>query len=126
MNIVAREEKKYLINIDAFRTKSHFLDGMLLQDEHNGTDGYIIGSLYFDTVYDNDFFEKLDGIETRRKDCIYRCVCLFVHNDYLSFLKYRFIYKITSTPTSGNAAEIKSPARIPTCSALICSTCAKS
>ncbi|MBQ8003372.1 MAG: polyphosphate polymerase domain-containing protein [Clostridia bacterium] len=39
----------------------------MLQDVHNGTDGYIIRSLYFDTVYDTDYFEKLDGVETRRK-----------------------------------------------------------
>ena len=67
MNVVTREEKKFLIDIGEFRTKSHYLDMLMLQDEHNGTDGYIIRSLYFDTVYDDDFFEKLDGLETRRK-----------------------------------------------------------
>lgn len=67
MNVVTREEKKFLISIEEFRTKSHYLDSLLIQDEHNGTDGYIIRSLYFDSVYDDDFFEKLDGVETRRK-----------------------------------------------------------
>lgn len=67
MNAVTREEKKFLISLEEFRNKSHYLDGLLLQDEHNGTDGYIIRSLYFDTIYDDDFFEKLEGIETRRK-----------------------------------------------------------
>ena len=67
MNVVTREEKKFLISLEEFRKKSHYLDGLLLQDEHNGTDGYIIRSLYFDTVYDDDFFEKLEGVETRRK-----------------------------------------------------------
>ena len=67
MNVVTREEKKFLINIDEFRTKSHYLDMLMIQDEHNGTDGYIIRSLYFDTIYDDDFFEKLEGVETRRK-----------------------------------------------------------
>ncbi len=67
MNIVMREEKKFLISLEEFRNKSHYLDGLMIQDEHNGIDGYIIRSLYFDTVYDDDFFEKLDGIETRRK-----------------------------------------------------------
>ena len=61
MNVVTREEKKFLINIDEFRSKSHYLDMLMIQDEHNGTDGYIIRSLYFDTVYDDDFFEKLEG-----------------------------------------------------------------
>lgn len=67
MNTVMREEKKFLISLEEFRSKSHYLDGLLLQDEHNGIDGYIIRSLYFDTVYDDDFFEKLEGVETRRK-----------------------------------------------------------
>lgn len=67
MNVVMREEKKFLISLEEFRNKSHYLDGLMIQDEHNGIDGYIIRSLYFDTVYDDDFFEKLDGVETRRK-----------------------------------------------------------
>lgn len=67
MNVVTREEKKFLINIDEFRSKAHYLDMLMIQDEHNGTDGYIIRSLYFDTIYDDDFFEKLEGVETRRK-----------------------------------------------------------
>ena len=59
--------KKFLINIQEFRDKSHQLDKVLIQDAHNGTNGYMIRSLYFDTIYDDDFFEKLEGIETRRK-----------------------------------------------------------
>ena len=67
MNVVMREEKKFLISLDEFRNKSHYLDSLMIQDEHNGTHGYVIRSLYFDTVYDDDYFEKLDGVETRRK-----------------------------------------------------------
>ena len=67
MNVVMREEKKFLISLEEFRNKSHYLDDLMIQDEHNGTHGYIIRSLYFDTVYDDDFFEKLEGVETRRK-----------------------------------------------------------
>ena len=67
MNVVTREEKKFLISLEEFRTKSHYLDTLMIQDEHNGADGYCIRSLYFDTVYDDDFFEKLEGVETRRK-----------------------------------------------------------
>ena len=67
MNVVTREEKKFLISIEEFRTKSHYLDSLLMQDAHNGIDGYVIRSLYFDSIYDDDFFEKLDGVELRRK-----------------------------------------------------------
>lgn len=67
MQIVMREEKKFLINLEEFRRKSHTLSDLMLQDPHNGTHGYTIRSLYFDTVYDTDFFEKLEGVEVRRK-----------------------------------------------------------
>ena len=39
----------------------------MISDPHNGIHGYTIRSLYFDTVYDGDFFEKQAGIELRRK-----------------------------------------------------------
>lgn len=67
MNKVFREEKKFLISIDEFIRKSHMLSQVMLEDPHNGTHGYLIRSLYFDTVYDRDYFEKLAGVETRRK-----------------------------------------------------------
>lgn len=67
MNRVFREEKKFLIGRDEFIQKSHTLSQVMLEDAHNGTHGYIIRSLYFDTVYDTDCFEKLAGVETRRK-----------------------------------------------------------
>lgn len=67
MNKVFREEKKFLISVAEFIEKSHMLSQLMLEDAHNGTHGYIIRSLYFDTVYDGDYFEKLAGIETRRK-----------------------------------------------------------
>ena len=59
--------KNFLINIAEFRQKSYLLEQMLLQDKNNGTHGYRVRSLYFDTPYDRDFFEKQAGIELRRK-----------------------------------------------------------
>ena len=67
MNEVLREEKKFLISIADFRQKSHQLERVLIEDEHNGINGYMIRSLYFDTPYDRDFFEKQAGTELRRK-----------------------------------------------------------
>lgn len=67
MNEVLREEKKFLINIEDFLRLSHRLDQVMLQDAHNGTHGYCIRSLYYDTIYDQDFFEKAAGTELRRK-----------------------------------------------------------
>ncbi|MCI9625437.1 MAG: polyphosphate polymerase domain-containing protein [Clostridia bacterium] len=67
LNKVFREEKKFLINVDEFLEKSHMLSQVMSEDIHNGTHGYVIRSLYFDTIYDRDYFEKISGIETRRK-----------------------------------------------------------
>ena len=67
MNKVLREEKKFLINIADFRQTGARLEKVMAQDPHNGVNGYIIRSLYFDTPYDTDFFEKKAGIELRRK-----------------------------------------------------------
>ena len=49
------------------RHRSHLLGQVMREDPHNGVHGYRIRSLYFDTVYDEDYHEKLAGIETRRK-----------------------------------------------------------
>lgn len=67
MNTVSRQEKKYLIGLEDSHKLSDYLEKMLIQDKHNGIDGYIVRSLYFDTINEKDFFEKEDGIEIRRK-----------------------------------------------------------
>ena len=61
MNQVLREEKKFLISIDEFIKLSHKLGQIMSEDVHNGTNGYMIRSLYFDTVYDGDYYEKAAG-----------------------------------------------------------------
>ncbi len=79
MNTVMREEKKFLINTEEFIKKRHFLNQVMISDSHNGQNGYLIRSLYFDTVYDNDFFEKMDGVELRRK---IRLRCYGANSDF--------------------------------------------
>lgn len=79
MNKVLREEKKFLISVDEFIALSHSVGQVMISDPHNGTHGYIIRSLYFDTVYDNDYFEKADGVELRRK---IRLRCYNPNDDY--------------------------------------------
>lgn len=64
---VLREEKKFLIGIEKAMRQSHKLDQVMIPDPHNGTTGYIVRSLYFDTPFDDDFEEKLAGVELRRK-----------------------------------------------------------
>ena len=67
MRQVLRSEKKFLVRVDEMLRQSHKLSQLLHEDGHNGVDGYLIRSLYFDTEYDGDFFDKEFGLEVRRK-----------------------------------------------------------
>lgn len=67
LRTVLRNERKFLINTAQFMRTSHELRQLLHEDAHNGTCGYIIRSLYFDTAYDGDFFDKEYGMEIRKK-----------------------------------------------------------
>lgn len=64
---VLRQERKFLIHTEQYYRFSRQLKQMLKEDIHNGTDGYLVRSLYFDTMQDKDYQEKLSGIEYRRK-----------------------------------------------------------
>lgn len=67
MNSVMREEKKYLMNQLDYTKMSAFLADTLTPDPHNGATGYQIRSLYFDTIDDKDYYDKVHGFEMRRK-----------------------------------------------------------
>lgn len=65
---VYRKEKKFILSYIEFKKCSNLFDKILIKDKHNNGDyGYIIRSLYFDTINDKDFTEKEDGVEVRRK-----------------------------------------------------------
>jgi hypothetical protein len=64
---VHRQEKKYLITSSKASSLSAKLDKVLHGDRHNGDEGYLVRSLYFDTVNDRDYFEKEDGLFCRQK-----------------------------------------------------------
>jgi VTC domain len=67
MNEVLRQEKKFLISLPQFYRHSHNLSQILQLDNHSEGDGYLIRSLYFDTLEDRDYHEKEEGVELRRK-----------------------------------------------------------
>ena len=67
MNEVLRQEKKFLIGLPDYYYHSGNLAKFMLEDPHNRGDGYPIRSLYFDSLDDRDFQEKLDGLSIRRK-----------------------------------------------------------
>lgn len=64
---VLRSEIKYAITLDECYRMKDKLSQLLIPDAHNGGNGYLIRSLYFDTMDDTDLVEKLDGTELRRK-----------------------------------------------------------
>lgn len=64
---VLRNERKFLIGARDFLAKRHQLRQQLHEDPHNGPEGYRVRSLYFDTEYDSDFFDKEFGMEVRKK-----------------------------------------------------------
>lgn len=67
MNEVLRQEKKYLMNqVDCLKLQ-HQLENVMMADIHNGSQGYLVRSLYFDSPYEEDYEDKLDGIELRKK-----------------------------------------------------------
>lgn len=67
MNEVMRQEKKYLVVLPELYRLADLLSQVMLRDEHGGSTGYRIRSLYFDTLNENDFYEKLECVELRRK-----------------------------------------------------------
>lgn len=67
MNEVYRQEKKFFMTLTAMKSLAARLDQVMIQDAHNGARGYRIRSLYFDTLDEQDYMEKVDGIELRRK-----------------------------------------------------------
>lgn len=67
MRQVVRQEKKFLINAETALQLRARLAPVLHADDHNGPRGYMVRSLYFDTVHERDYVEKLFGANPRRK-----------------------------------------------------------
>ena len=64
---VFRTERKYpLSNLQVSGLFSR-LSAVMSGDSYNGTNAYMVRSLYFDTIYHDDYFEKMAGVERRRK-----------------------------------------------------------
>lgn len=65
---VSRKELKYIIGTDEIYLYKSKLEKIMDADPHNRDGGgYTIRSLYFDTFHDNDYMEKLDGLDKRQK-----------------------------------------------------------
>ena len=67
MRSVSRKEKKFLLDAVSAAQAQARVASVLHADPHNGTYGYPVRSLYFDTPDDRDFWAKIDGLRNRRK-----------------------------------------------------------
>ena len=64
---VMRTERKFLVSKLQISGLFARLSAVMSGDPVNGNKAYMVRSLYFDTVYNDDFFEKMAGIEKRQK-----------------------------------------------------------
>ncbi len=64
---VLREEKKYDISIERAEYLLSKMRQVMQGDPYNGYNKYMVRSLYFDSMNDDDFFEKDSGVEYRKK-----------------------------------------------------------
>jgi hypothetical protein len=66
--VIKRQEVKYYINYPDYINLSRKISNVLQKDFHDsGPDGYMVRSLYFDNKSNNSYFEKISGIESRKK-----------------------------------------------------------
>jgi len=64
---IARTENKYLLDkVSSYRVKRN-LKAVLPVDRPGAAGGYMVRSLYFDTIYDKDYYDKLNGLDNRQK-----------------------------------------------------------
>ena len=64
---VLRKEKKFVISDVVSTNLGNFCSKVLHEDQNNGDKGYIVRSLYFDTVFNTDYEQKMAGEELRKK-----------------------------------------------------------
>lgn len=77
---VLRQENKYLISLSDFYQCKSLLERVIEPDKHTLENNYYnVCSLYFDSIDDKDYTEKLDGVEIRRK---IRLRNYGAHNDF--------------------------------------------
>ena len=82
ISITRRHELKYLCPVRQLELIKRRLLSVMKPDKHQGTDGYTIRSLYFDTLSDRFFEENNAGIEYRNK---YRIRLYNLDTNYIRF-----------------------------------------
>jgi len=64
---VSRSEQKYVLSHADAAALWERISRVLVRDAHGGDAGYPVRSLYFDSLNQRDYSEKLAGVEVRRK-----------------------------------------------------------
>lgn len=67
MNTVLRREEKYALHYGEALSFANRFDQVMARDKHSQHGSYTVRSLYFDTINDKDFFDKINEQELRRK-----------------------------------------------------------
>lgn len=67
MQDVLRRELKYKLSAQTASLIQKELSCILSEDPHNKHGGYMVRSLYFDTPCSNDYFDKISGVDYRKK-----------------------------------------------------------
>lgn len=67
MNTVLRREEKYLIRYNEAARLKNMFETLLETDTYSKDRDYTVRSLYFDTIDDKDFFDKINEQNLRRK-----------------------------------------------------------
>lgn len=62
-----RVEKKYEMDEITKKSMIRKLKHVMNYDDNDEGDGYIVRSLYFDSITDEDYMAKLEGLEVRKK-----------------------------------------------------------
>lgn len=64
---VFRKEIKYVMHSHEFAALRQSLQNLMFKDTHGGDFGYSVRSLYFDSVYDRDYYDTVDGLQSKGK-----------------------------------------------------------
>ncbi len=64
---VSRRELKYLLTLEEVYTLKQKLAAVMQPDFYGGQEGYRVRSLYFDSLFDTDFEDKVAGYDKRQK-----------------------------------------------------------
>lgn len=113
---VARREDKYLLTAAQAVVCQARIASLLKADPHNGPQGYLVRSLYFDTVGQRDFLAQQNGERIRRKirlriygedDTVVKLECKAKDGDHQKKLSYLLTREEAARISRGDISPLK-------------------